>query len=337
MKTRLISIIALLVFINLSKIVFADDSLFYNELNLIGGYSDRNRWIGKSSSLMNSIGFEDYRKFSNQYGDYITTNLQARLSYDSSKNSKDAWGVEIHNAWLEYKLGYGYNLKVGHFDSAFGLEPVLDTHGTVLQTLAMKNIGFKKDWGLALRGSLPKFDYKVAFQLGSGMSIQRKDGSFLFTTRIGSPLNEDFQYGVSLLYGEVLKSKGMMTFPRSDLLSEEAILKKRMGLDGQYLFGSYLFKGEIAYGEDEDKDVLGYLLEIDYTLPKHQNYQLELQFQSWINDLEKSNSDDSTLTLGISYKLNQNITLRVAFLHDFNLMDNQEENKFLVQFYYYGR
>lgn len=315
---------------------FGEQGFFYKEINLIGGYSDVQEWVGKSAGLKNSIGCEYYRKFSDEYGDYLTCDLQMRLAYDSLESRDDAWGIEIHNAWAEYKLGYGYNLRFGHFDPAFGLEPILDTHGTLLQTIAMKNIGFKKDWGLSLRGSMPKFDYEIASQLGSGMSIYRKDGSFLLSSRIGTPTYKTFQYGISLLYGEVLKTKGMNTFPKNELISDNAISKRRVGLDSQYLFGPYLFKGEVAYGKDDDEQVLGCLFETDYTLPKHQNCQLEAQFSSWINDLDKSSSDDSALTLGISYKASSNITLRANYIHDFNLTSGKEDDKFLVQFYYYG-
>ena len=272
----------------------------------------------------------------NDYGDYLTTDLQMRIGYDSVKNAEDAWGIQIHNAWLLYKVDYDKKLRLGHFDPAFGLEPQVDTHGTLLQTLAMKDIGFKKDWGIGLEGSLSKFDYKTALQLGSGMSIYRKDQSFLLTTRIGSPSTQNFQYGISFLYGNVLEYMGTWTWPRDNLESNKAVLKKRVGLDSQYLFGPYLFKGEIAYGADDHNDVLGYLGEIDYALPKYQNCELELQFQSWINDLGRSSSDDSTLTLGISYKLDQNTTLRAAFSHDLNMTGQKEEDMVVVQFYFFG-
>jgi len=336
MKKIVVALFIISLFLNWAAQARAGESLFYKEANIIGGYSDRDKWVGKSSTLKNSIGFEYYKKFSNDYGDFLTADLQVRLAYDSLKNSSDAWGIEIHNAWLEYKLGLGHNIKVGHFDPAFGLEPILDTHGTILQTLANDNIGFKKDWGLAFKGVLSEFDYKVALQLGSGMSIRRKDGSFLFSGRLGSSQNNDFQYGISLLYGEVLNSSGMNTFPKNNLLSDTTITKMRVGLDGQYLSGPYLVKGELAYGEDQNEEVLGYLCELDYTIPSNQNCQLELQFKSWINDLGNSKSDDSTLTLGASYKLNQNTTIRAAFSHDFNLVDNQEDDMVLVQVYFYG-
>lgn len=320
----------------MAKGLLAEQSLFYKELNLISGYSDIEGWIGGSQSLNNSVGFEYYRKFSGEYGDYLTCDLQMRLAYDSLENFDDAWSVEVHNAWGEYKLGYGYNLRFGHFSPAFGLEPIVDTHGTLLQTMAMKNIGFKKDWGVSLRGSMPKFDYEMASQLGSGMSIYNEEESFLLSSRIGIPTSESFQYGISLLYGEVLKTDGMSAFPRNELMSNNAVSKKRIGLDGQYLFGPHLFKGEVAYGKDDEEEVLGYLFEMDYTLPNYQNWQLEAQFSSWINDLDKSSSDDSTLTLGVSCKVSTNITLRANYIHDLNLASGREDDKLLVQFYYFG-
>jgi len=336
MNIRLLYPLAIISAVILNKPVFADDSLFYKEANLIGGYSDRDDWVGKSSELVNSVGFEDYRKFSNDYGDYLTTDLQMRIGYDSVKDSGDAWGIQIHNAWLLYKVDYDKKLRLGHFDPAFGLEPQLDTHGALLQTLAMKDIGFKKDWGIGLEGSLSNLDYKTALQLGSGMSIYRKDESFLLTSRIGSPETQNFQYGISFLYGNVLEPMGMRTWPRDGLKSNKAALKKRAGFDSQYLFGPYLFKGEVAYGADDHSDVLGYLGEIDYTLPNYQNLELELQFQSWVNDLGASSSDDSTLTFGISYKLDQDKTLRAAFSHDLNMTGQEEDDMVVVQFYFFG-
>ncbi len=331
-----VSFIGLIALTPFNSPLFADEALFYKELNLIGGYSDRDRWVGRSDDLMNAVGFENYRKFSNDYGDYLTADLQVRLAYDSLRNSHNAWGVQIHNAWLLYKFNYAAKLRLGHFDPAFGLEPQLDTHATILQTLAMKDIGFKKDWGFGLEGSLSKFDYKTALQLGSGMGIRRRDGSFLFTSRIGTPTTQNLQYGLSFLYGRVLEVEDMKTIPQDKLLSEKAVLKKRAGIDGQYLFGPCLFKAEAAYGENDSKKVLGYLTEVDYTVPQYQNWEWELQFQSWINKLGESASADSTLTLGTAYKLSQNTTLRAAFSHDLNQSGQKEEDRILLQFYYFG-
>ena len=184
----------------LSRQAYTFESLFYKEVNLIGGYSSRQHWIGRSSELVNSVGFEDYRKFSGDYGDYLTTDLQVRIGYDSLMNSKHAWGLQIHNAWALYKFNYAAKLRLGHFTPAFGLEPQLDTHGTILQTLMSKDINFKKDWGVGFEGSLSKLDYKTALQIGSGMPIYRQDGSYLFTARVGTPTAQSLQFGLSFLY-----------------------------------------------------------------------------------------------------------------------------------------
>ena len=325
----------LVVFLTIAP-AFAEQSLFYKEVNLIGGYSDRDKGVGKSSALMNSVGFEYFRKFSNDYGDFLTADLQMRLAYDSSEAWEDAWALQIHNAWLQYKVNSSAKIKAGHFDSPFGLEQVLDTHGTILQTLASQNIGFKKDWGVALEGALPHFDYSTALQLGSGMSIYRKDGSFLATTRIGTPSENNLQGGLSLMYGEALQPKGMSTFPRAELVFDTTVLKKRVGLDGQYLWGQYLVKAEVAYGKDDKKDVVGHLFEIDYTIPRFQDLRLGLQYKIWQHDIEKSGTDDSTITLSASYKLSAAVTLRTALMHDINRMGGQEDDRVLVQLYYFG-
>ena len=338
MKVKIIfaCVINILGLLALQKVVLAGESLFYKEVNLIGGYSGNERWIGKSSTLSNSFGFEDYRKFSGEYGDFLTTDLQLRAAYDSTKNSHDAWGLQIHNAWLEYKLGSGKRVRLGHFDVPFGLEPTLDTHGTILQTMAETNIGSKQDWGVAFKGIGQSFELETALQIGSGMSVYRKDGSFLASARLGSASGKNFQYGASLLYGRWLDAPGMSTFPRNDLISDEATLKKRVGLDAQYLFGPYLLKSEVAFGSNNHDNVLGHFWEIDYTLPRHQNWELQLQFQSWLNDLSQRGSDDSTLGLGVSYKVNQNVTVRSVFYHDFNRMGGNEDDQFLVQVYYFA-
>lgn len=318
----------------------ASDFLFYKEVNAIGGYSNKDKWIGKTEELSNSVGFEHYGKFSSDHGDFLTTDLQVRFAYDSSENSTDAWSVEIHNAWIEYRASPEIKIKGGHFEPAFGLESVVDVHSTILQTLAMSDIGFTRDWGIELRGSLPAFDYMAALQIGSGMSIRREDSSFLVTVRVGTPQTEDFRYGISGFVGNIIETRGMSTFPKNHLLSKEAVFKERIGFDMQYNFwNSFLFKGEVAYGIDDKDNVMGYMTQVDYTAPRSQNWTVETQFQSWFNDMKMPQRDDTTFSICLSYKLSQTITLRAAFIHDLNRFssDTGRDTKALLQFYYYGK
>jgi len=308
---------------------------FYKEAIVIGGYSDRDQWVGKKRSLKNSVGFEYYKKFSDEYGDFLTLDLQMRMAYDSREDRSDAFGVEIHNAWLEYKLGLGKSIRLGHFDPAFGLEPVLDTHGTLLQTLASKNIGFKKDWGLAYKGLLGNYDYQLAAQLGSGMGIRRKDGSFLLTGRISTPQTGDTQVGLSFLYGQTLESTQSWTIPAPELVSGKTIRKKRVGADFQCPLGLFAFKAEAAAGDNEGKTVAGGLAELGYTVPEQQNLKLKMQTLYWSNDWEEKKARDLRLSPVIEYSISSTTTVRLGYFHD--IYSSGDEDKMIVlQFYYFG-
>ena len=77
-KKRFILALAFSISLN-QEIVQAEN--FYKETVIIGGYSDRDQWLGKKGkSLKNSIGFEYYKKFSNEYGDFLTLDLQMRMA-----------------------------------------------------------------------------------------------------------------------------------------------------------------------------------------------------------------------------------------------------------------
>ncbi len=322
-----------------SATAWASDFLFYKEVNGLVGHSRQKGWIGESETLSNSVGFEHYGKFSSQYGDYLTTDIQVRAAYNANEKFKNAVSCEIHNAWAEYRFSPELKIKGGHFDPAFGLEPIVDTHSTILQTLMMRDIGFKKDWGGSLRGSMASFDYEAAIQIGSGMSIRREDSSYLATGRIGTTWTNNFQYGISALVGNVIQSMGMSTFPHNHLLSKETMFKERVGLDCQYLWNSFLFKGEAAYGRNEKKNVIGYMLEADYTAPVSQNWSVETQVMSFVNDMKKSRTDDSTFSMSLTYKLDPKITLRVAFIQDLNMYttyNKPRDTKLYLQVYYFG-
>ncbi|MCX5679814.1 MAG: hypothetical protein NTZ95_04065 [Candidatus Omnitrophica bacterium] len=332
-----IPLLTILMLISISNAALASDSLFYKELNLIGGHSRQNGWVGHTQELSNSVGFEHYAKFSSDYGDFLTTDLQIRGAYDPNQPFSDAISCEIHNAWAEYRASNTIKIKVGHFEPAYGLGQIIDVHSTILQLLTMENIGYTKDWGVELRGSASGFDYWVALQLGSGMSIRRLDSSYLFSARIGTPAGRDFQYGVSALCGNVLDTEGMSTFPKNHLLSDEAIQKERIGFDCVYNWNSFVLKGEADFGVNSNNSVIGYLMEADYTPPKNQNWEFAAQFKSFVNDLGSSRTDDSKLSLGLTYRLSQTTKISAAFTHDLNQYHQPRDTEFLVQFYYYGK
>jgi len=314
------------------------DSLFlYSELNGIVGYCDDIGWIGeKGKALKNSVGFEFFQKYSGEFGDFLTANLQARISYDTSHGSNEDWALEIHNAWVEYKLGLGKDLRAGHFSPAFGLEPSMDTHGTLFQTLAGTDIGYKKDWGIGYRGAAGIFDYEVAGQLGTGMGIERRDNSYLASGRIGPPPGGDVQYGVSLLYGEVLPGDDFRIIPRPRA-SGEMVQKQRIGADARWLLGPFLFMWEGSFGKNDSDDVLGTLIEADYTVPAVQSLTLKGQGRYWSDDPGNPDRVSLSVGLGLSYRANDAVTLRSAVFHDVEKSADGEDTRIFIQFYYFGK
>ncbi|HLA04824.1 MAG TPA: hypothetical protein VJZ16_02460, partial [Syntrophales bacterium] len=58
--------------------------------------------------------------------------------------------------------------------------------------------------------------------------------------------------------------------------------------------------------------------------------------KSFINDLEKSSSDDTIMTLGVSCKVTNEVTLRANYIPDFNLRLGGEEDILGFQLYYYS-
>jgi hypothetical protein len=188
-----------------------------------------------------------------------------------------------------------------------------------------------------MEGSFPGFDYMAAFQIGSGMSIRHKDGSYLVTSRVGSVPKDGFQYGLSFLIGDVLRSRGMSTFPKNDLTSPHAQPKMEGSFDCRYDWREFDLSAEFVYGSDRDNmDSLGYLAQVGYKPARLQNLHAELQFKSWINDLGDEDSDDAILSACLSYKLTNDITLRAAYILDIDLAQGEEDNRFVAQFYYYG-
>jgi hypothetical protein len=244
------------------------------------------------------------------------------VSYDTEKPPQEAFAIELHNAWIEYNLSLGNKLRIGHIEPSSGLEPVLDTHSTLLQTLSCKNIGFKKDWGIKFKNLQEQYELETSLTTGSGMSIRRKYDSFLFATRIATGDDEDFNIGLSLLYGKVLKSKGMSTYPPSKLVSNKATTKKRISLDWQYSIFPFTIKAEVCSGEDDDNALIGGFLQID-CIPYLINEELKISAQGIYWQKEVS------FNIGVSYNISPAVTLRCAYF--------EEDRAMFVQFYYYGR
>lgn len=311
-----------------------DAAMLSGELSLTSGYSKTGGWTSEvRGAPRNGAGFEYFRRFSGAAGDILTLDVQARVTYDSSQDDA-AWGVELHSVWVERKLGLGKNMIVGHFSPAHGLEPVVDTHGEVLQTLAMQDLGFKKDWGVGYRGILGPYDVTFAGQLGSGMGIRLDDGSFLATAQAWEPPGDGFRYGVSLAAGRVLESRGAWTLPAPEFGS--VVSKFRGGAAFTASTGSFEYAGELTVGTDDGTAVAGALLQTSYVVPSMQELRLELQTLSWSGDLDDRVARATTVTAGVAWQATPDLALRAYVRGDVEGPGEDGDASAVLQAYYLG-
>lgn len=340
---KFIIILPIILFHSLSMADTGENSLFYYEMNLFHGYSKEKGLYGRENDSAKSIGIENFRKFSGEYGDWLTTDIQLRLAYNSDNvisdktigtgnPEADALDLELHNAYAKFKLLYGKaDIWLGHYEPAFGQEPQMDTYSTLLQTIDMKNIGFKMDWGTGIRGVFTGWDYHLTATLGSGMGMHFK-GNYLLSGRVGfgETALTDYILGLSVLYGEVVD-----TTANRILRSDNLTMKKRAGIDATYLYRSFHVRGEVDYGSNNDKDAAGAWVQVSYIIPEYQKLHIEFQQENWFYNLSEREQYDSTITAGISYKLNGAIRLRFYGARDLHLLSGNLDNRIMVQYYYY--
>jgi len=308
----------------------ADDTLIYGEIYLLQTLSS-----GEDNfDSKNSIGFEAYKKFSGEYGDWGEGDIQFRLQYSPLKtmivtplhgNYTSIGQPVLHNAFLNFKGNFGRNnIKIGHFDVPFGLEPELDTHPTLLQTLHQNNFKFVKDWGISMNGQLDNIDYEIALTAGSGDDLILNRGNYLVSGRFTNPVDNQFRWGISGAFGNTLREG-------------ESVNLWRTGFDMQYYYAQWTFKGELYGGETGGHTSFGVLGEVDYTFPG-EKLEMELQFQDSTNNIDLPDSHNTALILGLTYRLSPSWTFRTAYSHYFNepSMDGSRD-QIGIQFYYYGK
>ena len=216
-----------------------------------------------AGSTLNTVGLDVHTVMSGGSGNvgvfvlqpYLVRRDNARPVMMHLEGPND-WEVELHDFYFNVtRWGRGRtNIKIGHFDVPFGLEPNTDTHFKIYQPIPMENLGMKKDWGVSLNGGLPKFDYEVALTRGSGFHYRSKENNnYAVSARIGTPSDRNFVLGVAVLQGRVLN-------PRRNIL----IPRKRLGLDASWVVSQFTLKGETSIGKDFNDNVYHNLLELDW-------------------------------------------------------------------------
>ncbi|HDZ77201.1 MAG TPA: hypothetical protein ENH41_03865 [Candidatus Omnitrophica bacterium] len=339
---------------------FMENSILKKEVILGTSWSDEKSEV----SLKNSLGFEVLKKFSGKTGDWASALIQMRfVRYDheymlmnttkmtpAHVDGMHTFELEFHDAYFKYSGRFKgrLNFRIGHFDVPYGLEQNVDTHTTLMQLTAMRNVGFKKDWGFSIGGQLPKMDYEFSFTRGSGAEYRDRGENYLFSGRLGTPADENFSIGLSGLYGEVIDEMGVMRgmktgapniwFDNTTKPGDDIIKCWRIGLDSIYLYGPFTFKEEVSYGEDVNQGVINGVLEIDYLFPgMDERLEAVFQVQSAYQDITASGGDNDTfMLLGLNYRISKEVTIQSTYRHDLQRLKNTEnEDIVAMQVYCY--
>lgn len=327
--------------------------ILYKEAYLSGRYS-----FGLDNTEgRNSLGFILFGTFSGPEGQIGDMNVQFRTTY---YNDQFAFGkkmareyterlndfeVELHNAYLRLRaLPPMLNVRVGHFYVPYGIQPWIDTHGTLLQSPAMEFSGIDRDWGVALEGQNDKLEYQLGLTRGSGMEYFERNNNFvlagkLSTPRIGEHLND--WLGISFLVGRIFDPMAVERLRGFDMDEKEEkfqgnIVKRwRTGIDGQKIAGPARLRFELSGGRDTGKEnILGEFFEIKYALGKENHWTTSLQFENLTQDLNRSRRDsDTTLRLGFIYSFSANYNLQFVVSRDLNTVFGKEDTWVGVLFY----
>jgi hypothetical protein len=302
------------------------ESLLYLEAQGVGGYSGQSgQAIGYSMDpddvmQRSSLGVDYLQRLSSENGDWGIGALQARLAYDGVGRVQP----QLYNAYLKGKFSFG-DVWIGHDRPAFGLSSYLDTHGTLLQTLAMEGFGFDRDWGMGFY--LPLEDGDLAFSLttGSGMPLI-ENGSYLADLRfsLGVLERDNATLGLSLSKGSVQNIMGY------DLMGGPPMDQELAGLDAAFNWLNFEFKAESVVGGQSGLFTTGTLFRAGVNLADENRIKLEVQPVVLTHQNEL---DDLKVYSGVTFLLNDELTLRAMEVYD----SLTQTNSIVGQVYFYRR
>jgi hypothetical protein len=299
----------------------------YKELYLSGRYScDLNKIEGR-----NSLGFLLYGTFPGSEGQLGDLNVQGRATYYNNQfdhgelmprdytRHLNQLKWELHNAYLRLRaLPPMCNVRVGHFYVPYGLQPWIDTHGTLLQGPAVEFIGMERDWGLSMDGQGEAFEYQAGLTRGSGMEYFGREDNFalagkLSTLRGGEHLND--WLGVSYLIGRIYDPMAVERL-RHMGVEHNIVPRWRVGIDGQKIIGPARVRFEMTAGTDAKKArLLGEFFELQYVLDMKSKLYSYFQLENLTQNGKRS---DTTLRFGLTYVLSGNYNLQFVVSKDVN-------------------
>ena len=314
-----------LLFTALAGVLYPANYLFFFEAQGIVGYSAAaKKMIFYSMSQMDAmqkpgLGFDYVQRFSGAGGDIATLALQGRLAVNAEGG--ETVEPQLYNAFLRLKLGGSY-VWAGHNRPKFGLASWFDSHGQLLQPLAMNGFGFDRDWGVGAERDFAWGNAGVSLTTGSGMPLHLKGNYFLSGRVAKGVLNRDnSMIGLSVAYGKVLDVMGY------HLLSDEPALFEMLGVDAAWLRNNWEHRVEIMAGKRGDAAAWAVFWRTGVGLLEENRVKIEAQ-PALFRTAGKTNIQ---LSAGVSYLAAADWTLRAMVQRDRDMKDT----RIVFQVYYY--
>lgn len=164
------------------------------------------------------------------------------------------------------------NIRVGHFDLPFGLEPTIDEQGSLRQFLHESNFGFREDWGITVNGGDGELSYEAGWTRGTGNDFRTTGDPGLVSGRVGAKPARNVQAGVSFLEGRTMNYVGPDR-------TTEIVDRQRVGVDFQIHHRGFALLTEASMGSDENENVHHRLVELNWS-PAYDETLTWLQFRN---------------------------------------------------------
>lgn len=301
--------------------------LLYFELQGVAGYSSAARKaVFSSMSDMEamqkpSVGFDYVQRFSGASGDIAVLAVQGRLAWNAEETSEDRLEPQLYNAYLKLKAGFA-DIWVGHNRPKFGLAPSYDTHGHLLQTLAMRGYGFDRDWGIGLERDFPRGSAGLSLTTGSGMPLAFHGNCFAAARVAFGVLEQDnYSIGLSAGHGRLLDTMGV------HITSTQTVPFSMAGVDVSFLADAWDHRAEIYAGSRDGRGAFAALWRIGRGFLAENRLRVELQ----PSVIRASGATHAQLGAGVTFIPHPDWTLRAMISRDGETRDTRA----VFQIYYY--
>ncbi len=268
--------------------------------------------IQSQSTAMHALGFDMHKVFSGKHRDIGTLVLQGYLTriddhpappgiFDSGDDTELIY--RIFNFNYTGFSGNAPNIRIGHYEVAYGLEHAIDTNGTLRQYQQGRNLGIKADWGVSLNKQLENYEYEIGYSTGGNQNLNPNNGSYVYAARVGTPRDDNSVYGVSLY--------------KSELGTTD---RERLGLDTRQYFGRHGIFAELSLGENNGLDVRNALLEWNIR-SNRESWLYYTQLSYFSSDTSATASDEMMQGIvGIQYTPDTHWDISAQYQRDLSVL-----------------